>query len=431
MQPHCILINYDPTTTTTNPSDQQISRHMAKQYPIEATLYEELPNYKVTSLRGSGVLKVDGDDYEEVDLSTRSISTYPLLPGGEKDGDPIADRLYVQRHENRALLAVADGCNWGKRPQMAAKNAVAALASYFNERQAGIRDVHDAGHFLLRSFSEAHYSIVHGKEDIWEAGTTTLLGILVLELEQSAAGDPKWGLLCGSVGDCKAFHVNMKTREILDITSGNRDNVKDSRDPGGRLGPYEGHGWPDLRNLRLYFSPAEENDIIVVVSDGVHDNLDPQTLGKFPTDLNLPNKTWEELTGEGLQKAKAGYMKTLLGELIFNSDTVTPASITESLMKHCWVVTSKSREFMEKHPNKRQPVDYVGFPGKMDHTTCVSFVIGKPPVHSNNNETPNNNTNSNGNPTTSPSSSVSPSKSPSSSSSSSSSATPAPNSASI
>jgi len=356
---------------------------MAK-YPVEASLYEELPKYKVVSLRGSGVWKVDGEDYEEVNLSTKSISTYPLLPGGEKDGDPIADRLYVQRHENRALLAVADGCNWGKRPQKAAHDAVAALANYFNERQADIRDLHDAGHFLLRSFSEAHYRIVHGKEDIWEAGTTTLLGILILELEQSSAGIPKWGLLCGSVGDCKAFHINMKTREILDITQGNRDNVKDSRDPGGRLGPYEGHGWPDLRNLRLYFSPAEEDDIIVVVSDGVHDNLDPQTLGKFPADLNLPNKTWDELTTDGLQRAKANYMRSLLGELIFSEPEVTPASITDSLMKHCWNITSKSREFMEKNPNKKQPTDYVGFPGKMDHTTCISFVIGKTPPNNHN-----------------------------------------------
>lgn len=354
---------------------------MAAKYPIEAVLYEELPKYKVVSVCGSGVWRVDGEDFEESTLSTRSISTYPLLPGGEKDGDPIADRLYVQRHENQALLAVADGCNWGKRPQMAARNAVAALSTYFNSRQGDIQDTHDAGHFLLRSFAEAHHSIVLGKEDIWEAGTTTLLGILVLELEQKDGNTPKWGLLCGSVGDCKAFHINMKTREILDITSGNRDNVKDSRDPGGRLGPYEGHGWPDLRNLRLYFSPAEENDIIVVVSDGVHDNLDPQTLGKFPTDLDLPNKSWDELTLDGVHKAKAAYMKKLLGGLIFSEgEEVTPASITESLMKHCWNVTSKSREFMEKNPNKKQPTDYVGFPGKMDHTTCITFVIGKHPI---------------------------------------------------
>jgi len=355
---------------------------MATSYPLEVILYEELPKYKVASLRGPGVWKVDGEDFEEMHLSTRSISTYPLLPGGEKDGDPIADRLFVQEYENRALLAVADGCNWGRRPQMAARDAVEALSGYFNERQNDIRDLHDAGHFLLRSFSEAHTRIVQGKEDIWEAGTTTLLGALLLEIEQTNPDDPKWGLLCGSVGDCKAFLVNKKNRSVIDITSGNRDNVKDSRDPGGRLGPYEGHGWPDLRNLRLYFSPAEEDDIILIVSDGVHDNLDPQTLGKQPSDLNLNIKSWDELPPEGLHRTKAKYMKTLLEELIFEDGEVTPSSITDKLMKHCWAVTSKSREYMEKNPNKKQPTDYVGFPGKMDHTTCITFVVGKNPVSS-------------------------------------------------
>jgi len=257
------------------------------------------------------------------------------------------------------------------------------LSGYMNERQKDIKDLHDAGHFLLRSFSEAHLRIVQGKEDIWEAGTTTLLSVLILELEQNQPSDPKWGILCGSVGDCKAFLVNKKTQAVLDITSGNRDNVKDSRDPGGRLGPYEGHGWPDLRNLRLYFAPAEEDDIILVVSDGVHDNLDAQTLGKQPSDLNLNIKSWDELSPENLHKEKASYMKTLLEELIFSDGEVSPTSITEKLMKHCWNVTSKSREFMEKNPNKKQPTDYVGFPGKMDHTTCISFVIGRTPVSNN------------------------------------------------
>lgn len=354
---------------------------MATSYPLEVILYEELPKYKVASVRG-GVCKVDGEDFEESNLSTRSISTYPLLPGGEKDGDPIADRLFVQAHENRALLAVADGCNWGRRPQMAARDAVAALSGYFNERQNDIKDLHDAGHFLLRSFSEAHLRIVQGKDDIWEAGTTTLLGALLLEIEQTKATDPKWGLLCGNVGDCKAFLINGKARTVTDITSGNRDNVKDSKDPGGRLGPFEGHGWPDLRNLRLYFSPVEDNDIILVVSDGVHDNLDPLTLGKQPHELNLNIKSWDELTPENLHKVKAKYMKGLLEELIFGNGDPTPSNITESLMKHCWNVTSKSREFMEKNPNKKQPADYVGFPGKMDHTTCITFVVGKSPVSS-------------------------------------------------
>jgi len=352
------------------------TKNMLSSYPLEVQLYEEPPNYKVASLRGPGIWKIDGEDFDELNISTRSISTYPLLPGGEKDGDPIADRLFVQAHENRALLAVADGCNWGRRPQMAARDAVAALSGYFNDRQNDIRDLQDAGHFLLRSFSEAHNRIVLGKEDIWEAGTTTLLGVLMLELEPANAGDPKWGLLCGSVGDCKAFLVNKTTRTVTDITLGNRNNVVDTRDPGGRLGPYVGHGWPDLRNLRLYFAPAEEGDIIVVMSDGVHDNFDAQTLGKLPHEISLPQKTWEEFTTDGLLQAKADYMRTLFGEVIFADGDLTPKAITDKIMKYCWNITSKSREFMEKNPNKKQPTDYKGFPGKMDHTTCITFLIG-------------------------------------------------------
>lgn len=350
-------------------------------YPVEVYLYEELPKIKVVSVRGPGLWKIDGEDTDDTFVSTRSVSTYPHLPTGEKDGEPIADRLYVQVHENRALVAVADGCNWGKRPQMAAKDAVSAVTGYLAEKQEMIRDVQDAGHFLLRSFAEAHKRIVAGKEDIWEAGTTTLLSALCLELEQGPASEgPSWGLLCASVGDCKAFIASRLNREVIDVTSGNRNNVVDGRDPGGRLGPYVGNGWPDLRNLRLYFCPCEPNDLVLIVSDGVHDNLDPQTLGKLPRDLKNPKcgaaTTWDEVPHDTLMKVKSEYMRNLLRELIFSTDDTSPSSITERLIRHCLEATRKAREFMENNPNKKQPVDYIEFPGKMDHTTCVTFVVG-------------------------------------------------------
>lgn len=349
-------------------------------YPVtEVYLYEELPKLKVVSLRGPALRKIDGEDTDEPFVSTRSVSTYPHLPSGEKDGDPIADRLYVQVHENRALVAVADGCNWGKRPQMAARDAVAAVSGYLTDKQDMVRDLQDAGHFLLRSFSEAHKRIVAGKEDIWEAGTTTLLSALCLELEPAASGDPRWGLLCASVGDCKAFIASRANREVYDITVGNRNNVVDGRDPGGRLGPYVGNGWPDLRNLRLYFAPCEPDDVVLIMSDGVHDNLDPQTLGKLPPDLRLTTSTWntwDELPHDTLLKVKHDYMRNLLGELVFASDDTSPTSITDRIIRHCLESTKKARDFMESNPNKKQPTDYIEFPGKMDHTTVVTFVVG-------------------------------------------------------
>jgi hypothetical protein len=63
-----------------------------------------------------------------------------------------------------------------------------------------------------------------------------------------------------------------KSGTFQEITKGNRGN-NDVRDPGGRLGPTLEGGAPDLRNLRLYNYFCDENDIVVIVSDGVHDNL--------------------------------------------------------------------------------------------------------------------------------------------------------------
>lgn len=51
----------------------------------------------------------------------------------------------------------------------------------------------------------------------------------------------------------------------IDITEGNRQNLTDARDPGGRLGPYI-EADPDLRNLHLYYHVAEPEDIIFLVS---------------------------------------------------------------------------------------------------------------------------------------------------------------------
>ncbi len=42
---------------------------------------------------------------------------------------------------------------------------------------------------------------------------------------------------------------------------------------GGRLGPTLEGGEPDLKNLNVYCTPCDQDDIIVMMSDGVHDNL--------------------------------------------------------------------------------------------------------------------------------------------------------------
>jgi len=248
----------------------------------------------------------------------------------------------------------------------------------------------------LQALSFCHFKICEGKEDIWEAGTTTLLGGLLLKLKE----EDKWAWIFVSIGDCKCFHYEASKDVIIDITAGNRQNVYDARDPGGRLGPYVGNGEPDLRNVFVYYRICEENDIILLLSDGVHDNLDPQTLGIPPKDVspNYANHAdWKDFkSDEEAERVKTEFMKKFLtrdlicgGEddkklrmkvFSFNAtdtDELSPANITSRIMKHCLGVTASGREWMEQNPKDKLPLDYVAYPGKMDHATCVVIKVGK------------------------------------------------------
>jgi hypothetical protein len=165
------------------------------------------------------------------------------------------------------------------------------------------------------------------------------------------------------------------------LTAGNRHSVTDASDPGGRIGPYIGEGAPDLRNLKLYFVECHAGDIIFLVTDGVHDNFDPQQLGKLPKDISthLESDNWKHYEGNAAaDKIKTTYRVKLLRETIHSkSNEVTPQEITSSVIEYCTHVTGKCREFMEQNPGKKQPTDYIEYPGKFDHTSIIAISVGQ------------------------------------------------------
>jgi len=355
----------------------------------------------------------------------RSISTYPHIPGKPtRDGDPICDSYSVQLLEDDDVIAlVCDGCNWGRRPMEASNVAKSCFIDFVKRNQNDIEELRDAGHVLLQALSYCHFKICEGKEDVWEAGTTTLLGGMLLrvrktkeELKEEKKIENnvntskedrsfKWVWVCVSIGDCKAFHYSAASRTVKDLTLGNRKNVYDPKDCGGRLGPYVGNGGPDLGNVMVYHAFCEEDDELLILSDGVHDNLDPQVLGKSPKDCGpqwTEFKDWSSFkSDEECNSAKAQYMRDFLAtELILGGESddklrskvfantmtnssssnsngnstfdpaLSPANITSRIMKHCLAVTSKGREWMEQNPKEKLPNDYVEYPGKNGSRYC-------------------------------------------------------------
>ena len=166
--------------------------------------------------------------------------------------------------------------------------------------------------------------------------------------------------MCASVGDCKAFYYSIKEKSFFEITIGNRQNVTDARDCGGRLGPADPiNNLPDLRNLKVYSSLLAENDIVIIVSDGVHDNLDPQLRGIPPSQFNLHYNDWQTAEANNPNEtvsAKSDFMIKIMNETVHaTKSTITPHLITTSLIKLAKRVTNPCRIFMEKNPSVRQP----------------------------------------------------------------------------
>jgi len=193
----------------------------------------------------------------------------------------------------------------------------------------------------------------------------------------------RWGFVCASVGDCKAFHWSKSTNTVTDISSGNRMNVDNAKDCGGRLGPYLEGGKPDLRNLCTFYQPCEDGDLLFLCSDGVHDCLDPETLGKTPVEVGLTGyERWKDVdydTAEDVKnRFRCEWVEALIKDFQKKLVEVSPKNLTRAIIHHCVSTTSLTREFMEQNPSLDEPDDYKLYPGKMDHTTCLCFRVGTP-----------------------------------------------------
>jgi len=75
------------------------------------------------------------------------------------------------------------------------------------------------------------------------------------------------------------------------------------------------------------------------------------------------------------ESVRDNYRQDFITKFIENNSG-EPQAIVTDILKHCQVTTQSSRDFMLSNIGKKLPSDYVLYPGKMDHTTCVIFKIG-------------------------------------------------------
>eukprot|EP01105_Mastigella_eilhardi_P015135 TRINITY_DN3443_c0_g1_i1.p1 TRINITY_DN3443_c0_g1~~TRINITY_DN3443_c0_g1_i1.p1 ORF type:complete len:1090 (+),score=255.23 TRINITY_DN3443_c0_g1_i1:325-3270(+) len=306
----------------------------------------------------------------------------------KRHGDPICDHFAVKvvsagPNATRVIVALADGCNWGSGARDASLRASTTFVDYVTRQHHKICFTSHLQDVLLLALNAANDKINDGKaSSLISVGTTTMLGGVLMPLKDPSP-QASHVFVCVSVGDCKAFHWSHRLQTVTDITASNRQS-DDATDPGGRLGPYVKDG-PDLRNLQLFQHQCAPEDIVFLVTDGVHDNFDPQSLGDKPSDWGFNCVAWEEARKQNtalLERVKisfrANHMKQVLLGHGSGRVSLTPDRVCEALLEHCYKITTVQREWMEQNPQKRMTEDYAQFPGKLDHTTCVAFAV--PPV---------------------------------------------------
>lgn len=360
----------------------------------------------------------------------RVVSNYPMKATLQPDrtialdsvihmGDPVCDQFCVERYASATVFALADGCNWGNKPRMAANRASRAFVNFVQENttiasSSSLLDSHILARSFIHAFDVCQKAILSESKDakyFTDVGTTTLVGGAILEM----SGKPNsWAVVCAGVGDCKIFHIALsgKKPEVSEITVGSRNiqNITDATDPGGRLGPQKKGGHPDLRNFDAWCHEVLTGDIILVVSDGVHDNLDPQSRGLDIQEFGdfAETETWTSVDPAIVSDIKMKAQNELildLFEMVLNEnkdiltldlqtsgrrrtgtreDVAAPQEprshllqlLTERIIEFCRELCKPANKFMETELEKKLPFDYKKYPGKQDHCSCVAIRVG-------------------------------------------------------
>ncbi|GMT16770.1 hypothetical protein PFISCL1PPCAC_8067, partial [Pristionchus fissidentatus] len=235
------------------------------------------PSNGKTKINTTAKKACDDIDWSRVDEAIAfgsSVSLYERNPlTGVSAGNPIADVYAVCARENNAILALADGVNWGEGARLAARCAVRGAMDHLNHciTDGKLTNTNEVFHELLASFHRAHSLILQ------EGG---MLTTLCVALALPVACSNSWVLCVCNVGDSLCFVYN-SSYGVREVTLGSHDcsEMRDMRNAGGALGPVDGRN-PQLQNLTCSETFVEPGDLIFITSDGISDNFDP-VVGKF------------------------------------------------------------------------------------------------------------------------------------------------------
>lgn len=270
-------------------------------------------------------------------------------------GDLICDAIECQfLSEEIHGYALADGCGFGYQSALVARKACEGFIAAFSDGSLTMRGIEMAQESIADSIAESAVSAGCKVCDFAGGATTFIGGILSRD-----------GFSYVGVGDCRLFHLRKSVYEwkvIGDPLCQQRPDQQNISKCGGRLG-YMG----DLTNLCSGDLILEGGDVLILCSDGFHDNLNPQILKLTPKDVCGIDETWAELGQEG-DSIRKDFSHRKLIEVIGDEPNA------EKLIEYALSVTAEARQWNNDNPNSRCPPDVDGMPylpGKCDHISVI------------------------------------------------------------
>jgi len=353
-------------------------------------------------------------------VSGKTIDTYAYdAIRNEKAGQPNADSFYAEGFSRFLLFGVADGIGWGIPSRRAAQ---AALLGFSTNVKAEISrriqktiewDTVQIAEICKNSLNMAHI-FVNGNSE----AKTTFVGGAIVELSShsslsaslpitvpshsykgSSSDDetdmvvPKkqYAFVGVSVGDSLIYRYSSRREQVNELTVS--DRTFGVRDAGGSLGGSEA----DLRNFGCHFCLLDEGDFIIAVSDGIHDNLDPEILKVPPSQLDIvaENDEWSNVPDVKKNIAKRHFKEQQLQSIItkyLNVQPITAQTMVSQIIQFVWDATEEHRSAyqrgseLQRDWDKLDPVkreeehqqiqESLKNPaGKFDHVTCLSLKV--------------------------------------------------------
>lgn len=344
-----------------------------------------------------------------------AISTYPKLCHNLASGPEhiIADGWLELSLKNRIYFGIADGIGHGFESQKAAMcGLLGFLANLIDfqgikghgemEKHHPVYNVPQAMKRIIESYKAAQDVVVANTREM-----TALAGGVIVQIdpaEDAISPDSvisskhakyswKWALVAASLGDCKIYRFCRDTEQIIEITSDDSSKIS-VRDAGGHLGLE--CVWD---NLTGYFCPLDEGDFIICMTDGVHDNLDPETLRISPLKLGLNSESWKDVSPEEALAVRRKFRETRISQILglqmmsaYEPKTYSPFEITSRILDYVQRSTEMLRSAEEKGAilqrdwDKMNPDERIVLkneiirlqresPGKYDHSTCMTILV--------------------------------------------------------